>query len=167
MVWGLPTATFTMVHVVLSLVGIGSGLLVVWGFLTDRMFDRTAAVFLASTILTSVSGFGFPFEHLLPSHKLGIVSLILLALAVLARYAFHAEGGWRRTYVFGSVFALYLNVVVLAVQLFRHVPALNTLAPTQTTEPAFLVAQVVILAVFLLIGALSVSRSPSGRARTA
>jgi hypothetical protein len=167
MIWGLPESMFTMVHVVLSLVGIATGLLVVWGFLTGRMLDRTAAVFFVTTILTSVTGFGFPFDHMLPSHKVGIVSLVLLALAVLGKYAFHAEGGWRRTYVFGAVFALYLNIVVLVVQLFRHVPALNPLAPTQTMEPAFLGTQIVILGVFLLLGWLSLERSGQGRVRPA
>jgi hypothetical protein len=156
-----------MVHVVLSLVGILSGLVVVYGLIAGKRLEGATAVFLVTTILTSVTGFGFPFDHLLPSHRVGIVSLILLALAVLAKYAFHAHGGWQSTYVFGAVFALYLNVFVLVVQLFRHVPALNAFAPTQTTEPAFLISQVAVLAIFLLLGAVAVARSRPGRVRAA
>jgi len=167
MIWGLSTSSFTLLHVVLSVAGILSGLVVLYGLIADKRFEGVTAVFLVTTFLTSVTGFGFPFEHLTPAHKVGIVSLLLLALAVLAKYAFHAGGGWRLTYVFGAVFALYLNVLVLVVQLFRHVPALSALAPTQTTEPAFLISQVVVLAVFLLLGSVAIARSRPGRVRTA
>jgi len=90
-------------------------------------------------VLTSVSGFGFPFEHLLPSHKVGILSLVILAVAIPARYAFHLAGRWRAIYIVGAATALYLNVFVLVFQSFLKVPALRALAPTQQ-EPPFLVA---------------------------
>ena len=106
------------------------------------------ALFLVTTALTSISGFGFPFEHLLPSHKLGIISLVVLAIAIPARYAFRLAGAWRWIYVIGAATALYLNVFVLVAQLFQKVPALKALAPTQS-EPPFLVAELVVLGLYL------------------
>ena len=147
MILGMSTATYTLLHVIISLIGIGSGLLVMFGLLTARRFDGATALFLFTTVLTSVTGFGFPFDHLLPSHVVGIISLIALAIAILARYAFHLAGGWRATYVVSAALALYLNVFVLLVQLFEKVPALRALAPTQK-EPPFLVAQLVLLGIF-------------------
>src|SRR6266545_8171934 len=123
MIWGLTTSTFTTVHVVLSLVGIGSGLVVLFGLLAGKRLHPWTALFLATTILTSVTGFGFPFDHLLPSHKVGIISLVALAIAIVARYALHLTGAWRRTYVISTALALYLNVFVLVVQSFEKVPA--------------------------------------------
>jgi hypothetical protein len=150
MILGMTTSTFTLVHVLLSLVGIGSGLVVVFGLLNGRLLNGWTALFLATTVATSVTGFGFPFDHLLPSHIVGILSLVLLADAILARYAFHLAGAWRRTYVITAVFALYLNVFVLVVQAFEKAPALNALAPTQK-EPPFLVAQLVVLGIFVAL----------------
>jgi len=124
--------TFTFVHVVLSLVGIFSGFVVVFGLIAAKRLDIWTAVFLASTVATSVTGFLFPFEHFLPSHGVGILSLVVLAVAILARYAFHLAGAWRRIYAVSAVIALYLNVFVLIVQLFQKVPALETMAPTQS-----------------------------------
>ena len=147
MIWGLSTSTFTTVHVVISLIGIASGLVVLYGLLGNRWFARWNALFLATTVATSVTGFGFPFDHLLPSHKVGILSLVLLAIAVVALYAFHLGGGWRRTYVICALVSLYLNVFVLVVQLFEKVPALKALAPTQK-EPPFAIAQLVVLVAF-------------------
>jgi hypothetical protein len=148
MILGMPTATYTLVHILISLVGIGSGFLVMFGLLTARRFDGATALFLATTVLTSVTGFGFPFDHLLPSHVVGIISLIVLAIAILARYAFHMAGAWRASYVIGATLALYLNVFVFVAQLFQKVPALKALAPTQK-EPPFLVAQLVVLLLFV------------------
>src|SRR5947209_19760457 len=99
MILGMKTSTFTLVHVLLSLVGIGSGFVVLFGLLTGKRLDGWTALFLATTVATSVTGFGFPFDHLLPSHKVGILSLVLLAIAILARYAFHLSGAWRVIYV--------------------------------------------------------------------
>ena len=100
---------------------------------------------------TSVTGFGFPVAHFLPSHGVGILSLIALAVAITALYKFHLAGGWRRTYVICSVVALYFNCFVLAVQSFEKVPALKALAPTQTEAP-FAIAQLVVLALFVFAG---------------
>jgi hypothetical protein len=148
MIFGMSLSTFTFVHTLISLIGIGTGLIVMYGFLTGRWFNGMTALFLVTTVLTSVTGFGFPYEHLLPSHKVGIISLVLLAIAIPARYILHLRGAWRWIYVVTASMALYLNVFVLVVQLFRKVPALTALAPTQS-EPPFLVAQLIILAIFL------------------
>jgi len=157
MILGMSTATYTVLHVVLSLLGIVSGFVVIFGLIRNRRLDSWTSVFLASTALTSISGFGFPFEHLLPSHKVGIVSLLVLAVTIPARYVFHLTGRWRSTYVVGAAIALYLNVFVFVVQAFLKVPALKALAPTQT-EPPFLVAQLVVLAVFIALSVLAVKR---------
>jgi hypothetical protein len=141
--------TFTLVHVVLSLVGIGSGLVVVFGLLGSKRLDGWTAVFLASTAATSVTGFGFPFDHFLPSHGVGIVSLVVL-VAIFARYVKHLSGSWRWIYGVGAVVSLYLNVFVGIVQAFRRIPALKALAPTQT-EPPFAIAQLVVFALFVVL----------------
>ena len=157
MIFGMTTSTFTLVHVVISLVGIASGLVVVFGLLAGRRLDGWTGLFLATTVATSVTGFGFPFDHLLPSHKVGIISLVVLAVAILARYAFHLTGAWRRTYVISAVAALYFNVFVLVVQAFLKVPALHALAPKQT-EPPFLVTQLVVLVVFIVTGIMAAKK---------
>src|ERR1700680_1657101 len=108
MILGMSTATYTFLHVLISLIGIGSGLIVMFGFLTGKRFDGLTAVFLLTTVLTSVTGFGFPFDHLLPSHKVGILSLVVLAVAIPARYVFHLAGSWRWIYVVSASIALYL-----------------------------------------------------------
>src|SRR6266581_8402538 len=141
-------SAFTLFHVALSLVGILSGFVVVGGFLTAKRRNGWTALFLLSTVLTSVTGFLFPFERFLPSHAIGIVSLLVLAVAILARYPCHLAGAWRRVYVVSAVTALYLNVFVLIAQLFQKVPALRDMAPTQS-EPPFLITQVVFLALFV------------------
>jgi len=144
-------ATFTAVHVVLSLVGIATGLIVLVGFLAQRWSNLWNSVFLVTTALTSATGFGFPFEHLLPSHVVGVLSLAILAVAAFARYARHLAGGWKRTYVVSAVVALYFNVFVLVVQAFLKVPALHDLAPTQA-EPPFAIAQIAVLLIFAAAG---------------
>jgi hypothetical protein len=129
MILGMSTETYTFVHVLISLVGIGSGLVVLFGLLNGKRLDDWTALFLATTLATTVTGFGFPFDHLLPSHKVGFVSLVVLALAILARYTFHLAGVWRRVYVICAALALYLNVFVGVVQAFLKVPALKAIAP--------------------------------------
>jgi hypothetical protein len=119
-----------------------------------------------TTVATSVTGFGFPFTHLSPAHKVGILSLLVLAIAIVARYALHLAGAWRRTYVVCAALALYFNVLVLVVQLFEKVPALKALAPTQK-EPPFLVSQLVVLALFVGLTIVAVKRSHSEPASTA
>jgi hypothetical protein len=150
MILGMTTATYTLIHVLISLVGIASGLVVAFGLLGGKRLDGWTGLFLVTTVATSVTGFGFPFEHLSPAHKLGIISLVVLAVAILARYAFHLAGAWRRIYVISAMVALYLNVFVLVVQSFQKVPALKAMAPTQS-EPPFLVAQVVVLVLFVAL----------------
>src|SRR6202166_5475715 len=118
MVFGMTLSTFTLVHVVLSLVGIGSGLVVLFGLLAGKRLAGWTGLFLATTVATSVTGFGFPFDHFLPSHGVGILSLLVLAVAILALYSFHLAGAWRRIYVICAVIALYLNGFVLVVQAF-------------------------------------------------
>jgi hypothetical protein len=147
-IFGMPP--FTFVHVVLSLAGIGAGFVVVYGLLAPKRLDVWAAVFLASTVATSATGFLLPAEHFLPSHAIGIVSLLVLTVAVPARYAFHLVGVWRRAYVISAVIALYLNVFVLIAQLFQKVPALHALAPTQSEAP-FLLAQLAVFAQFVVV----------------
>lgn len=143
-------AALTLVHVAISLIGIFSGLVVAFGLLTAKRLDGWTAVFLVSTVLTSVTGFFFPFHKFLPSHGVGILSLVVLALAIAARYVFHLAGGWRRTYVITAMIALYLNVFVLVVQLFQKIPALKELAPTQS-EPPFKFTQLAVLTLFVLL----------------
>ena len=142
MVFGMTLSTFTLVHVLLSLVGIGSGFLVVYGLLRGKRFDGVTAIFLATTALTSLTGFLFPVEHILPSHIVGIISLIALTVAIVARYPMHLAGRWRATYVASAVLALYLNVFVAVVQAFLKIPPVHALAPTQK-EPPFLAVQLV------------------------
>jgi hypothetical protein len=166
MILGMSTETYTLVHVLISLVGIGSGLVVMFGLLTGRRLDGWTALFLATTLATSVTGFGFPFDHLLPSHKVGFVSLVVLAVAILARYPFHLAGVWRRVYVICAALALYLNVFVGVVQAFLKVPALKAIAPKQT-EPPFVVAQAVVLALFVVLGAVAAIRFRGEPPRTA
>src|SRR5258706_9613255 len=120
--------TFTLIHVVISLIGIGTGAVVSLGMLSGKRLDGWTALFLVSTAATSVTGFGFPFDHLLPSHIVGIISLVVLAVASYARYGQHLAGGWRTAYVLGAVAAFYFNVFLLGVQLFRRVPAFAPLA---------------------------------------
>ena len=143
-------AAFTLFHVFLSLVGLGTGLIVLYGLLTSQPYDRWTKRFLITTVATSVTGFLFPVHQFLPSHGVGIVSLIVLTIAILARYRYQLAGGWRRTYVITAVVALYLNFFVLIAQLFMKVPALNALAPTQS-EPPFQIAQLVVLLLFTVM----------------
>jgi hypothetical protein len=120
--------------------------------LTRNRRDAWTALFLWTTLATSVTGFLFPFYRFLPSHGVGIVSLIVLAVAIPARYLRSLEGGWRRAYVIGAVTSLYLNVFVLIAQIFQKVPALTALAPTQS-EPAFVWTQAIALMLFVGLGA--------------
>jgi len=151
MVLGMSLSAFTTLHVALSLIGIATGQIVVAGMLGSRRFDGWTAAFLATTILTSVTGYFFPVERILPSHVVGAISLVVLALAAAAFYRFRLEGASRGIYVVAAVIALYLNVFVLVAQGFLKVPALKALAPTQS-EPPFLIAQGAVLAAFVAMG---------------
>jgi hypothetical protein len=164
MILGMTLQTFTVVHTALSLIGIVSGLVVVIDLLGGKQRGKWTALFLLTTVLTSVTGFLFPFDHLLPSHKVGMISLVALVIGILARYPMDLAGGWRRTYVLSAVLALYLNVFMLVVQLFLKVPSLRALVPTQQ-EPPFFVAQLIVLALFiwLAIAAVKGFREDRGR----
>jgi hypothetical protein len=142
---------FTLIHVLLSLVGIFAGLVVAGGLVAGKRLDGWTGVFLVTTVLTNVSGFGFPFVSFLPSHGVAILSLVVLVPVVVARYARQLAGGWRGIYAIGAVLALYLNVFVLLAQLFRRLPALMAAAPTQK-EPPFVAAQLIVLALFVWLG---------------
>lgn len=166
MILGMSLSTFTLVHVLISLAGIVSGLIVVYGLLTRRRLDGWTAIFLATTILTSATGFLFPFEHLLPSHIVGIISLLALAVAILARYPLHLAGAWRWIYVVCALLALYLNCFVAVIQFFLKIAALHALAPRQK-EPPFLVAQLAVLALFIVLGIFAVKRFHVERAASA
>lgn len=155
MILGMSTATFTMAHVVLSLVGIFAGLVVVFGMFGSRKLEGWTALFLATTVLTSVTGFFFPRDHILPSHIVGVISLVVLAIAIFALYSRHLAGSWRWIYVVMAVLALYLNVFVAVFQSFLKVPMLNALAPTQS-EPPFAIAQGVVLLLFIAFAVLAV-----------
>jgi len=150
-------ATFTLTHVVISLVGLGSGFVVMYGLLAAKRLDLWTALFLITTVLTSVTGFLFPADHFTPGHAIGILSLIVLTLAILGRYAFRLAGAWRAIYVISAVVALYFNVFVLIVQTFMKVSAFKELAPTQT-EPPFVAAQAITLALFVAIGIIATIR---------
>ncbi len=141
----------TWVHVAISFVAIATGLVVAFGMLTGQRMDGCTQWFLITTVSTSVTGFFFPFQKYLPSHVLGIISLVVLLIAILARYSFQMDGAWRWIYVAGAVIALYLNVLVLIVQSFQKVPALKAKAPTQK-EPPFVITQLVTLVAFIAIG---------------
>jgi hypothetical protein len=156
--------TYTLLHVVISLVGIASGLLVVGGMLAGRQLNGFTGLFLATTVATSATGYGFPFTHLLPSHVVGAISLAVLAVAIFARYARRLTGRWRITYVVCAVAALYFNVFVLVVQSFLKVPGLHEMAPTQT-EPPFAIVQLIVLVTFIVLGVLAARRSESLTAR--
>jgi hypothetical protein len=157
MILGMSTSSFTLVHVVLSLIGIFSGLIVLFAMLGGKRLDGWAALFLATTVLTSVTGFFFPRSQVLPSHIVGVISLIVLAAAIVALYVYRLAGSWRWIYVAGAVLALYLNIFVGIVQAFQKLPFLQPLAPTQS-EPPFLVTQLVVLAIFILLGVMGVKR---------
>jgi hypothetical protein len=157
MILGMSISTFTLVHTVLSLIGIASGIVVVLGMLSAKRLDGWTMLFLATTVLTCVTGFFFPLDHILPSHIVGAITLAALVAAILAIYAYRLAGSWRWIYVIGAVVALYLNVFVGVVQAFLKLPFLQPLAPTQS-EPPFLIAQIAVMAIFLVLGFLAVRR---------
>jgi hypothetical protein len=154
---GMSLPTFTLFHVIISLIGIGSGLIVLAGFLTARRLPLWTAIFLITTVATSATGFLFPFHGFKPSYAVGILSLVVLLFAILGLYVGHLQGAWRWIYVVSSVVALYFNVFVLVVQCFEKIPALKALAPTQT-EPPFAIAQLVVMLIFVVLGIFSVRK---------
>ena len=153
-------AAFTLFHVALSLVGILAGFVVLFALISAKQSNGWTATFLLTTAATSVTGFFFPFHKFLPSHGVGIVSLLVLGVTIPALYIFHLAGPWRRTYVIGAVISQYLNFFVLIAQSFMKIPALKALAPTQS-EPPFLTTQVVVMLIFVVLGVLAVKRFPA------
>ena len=157
MVFGMSLATYTLIHVIISLIGIGSGLIVLFGMFGGKQFDGLTALFLVTTALTSLTGFGFPFEHVTPGIILGVLSLIVFATAIPARYTFRMSGKWRAIYVVTAVIALYFNCVALIGQSFLKVPSLHALAPTGH-EPPFAIAEGILLLLFIVAGILAVKK---------
>jgi hypothetical protein len=166
MILGMSTPTFTLVHVILSLVGILAGAIAVLGMLSAKKLEGWTALFLATTVATSATGFLFHSTAFGPPHVVGVISLVVLAVAILALYGRHLAGPWRWIYVVGAVLSLYLNVFVGVVQAFQKLPFLQPLAPTQS-EPPFLIAQVVVLAIFVTLGVLAARRFHPGAMKPA
>lgn len=154
MILGMSLSAFTTLHVVLSLIGIGAGFAVVFGLIRGKQSPGSTALFLVTTALTSLTGFLFPYKGFTPAIGVGVLSLVVLLLAILARYVGHLAGIWRGTYVIAAILALYFNFFVLIVQSFEKVPALKALAPTQT-EPPFKIAQLATLVLFVLLTTLA------------
>jgi hypothetical protein len=157
MLLGMSLSTFTLLHVIISLIGIVTGLVVLYGLLKSQRMDGWTLIFLLTTVLTSVTGFLFPFNGFTPAIAFGILSMILLIAAIAARYSYHLAGSWRWIYVVTAVIALYLNCFVLVVQSFLKIPAFNALAPTGS-EPPFAIVQGIVLLFFIVTGFLAVRR---------
>jgi hypothetical protein len=153
----LGMSTFTLIHVALSLVGIVSGLVVVAGMLQSRRLYGVTLLFLGTMVATSVTGFGFVHDRVLPSDVVGVISLVVLAVAIFAKYVFGLRRSWRGIYVVSAIAALYLNVFVLVVQAFQKLPLLHALAPTQS-DPPFAIAQGLVLLGALALGTVAVLR---------
>ena len=154
MILGMSVETYTFIHVALSLVGIVAGLVVLAEMLGSKKADFWTTLFLVTTVLTSVTGFFFPRDHVLPSHIVGVISLLLLAAAIAALRAYRLAGRWRGIYVVTAIAALYLNVFVAVFQSFLKIPFLTRLAPTQA-EPPFIAVQAIVLLLFIGAGVLA------------
>ncbi len=157
MVFGLPLSTYTEVHVVISLVAIATGLVVVYGLITGKRYDGLTAVFLATTIATTVTGFFFPIHGFTPALAVGGISAVILLIALVARYVLHLAGPARWVYVVTAMIALYLNSFVAVVQAFRKIGALHALAP-KGNEPPFAAAQIALLVLFIVLGVLATKK---------
>ncbi len=151
MILGMSTAAFTTLHVIISLIGIGSGLIVLIAIARGRYLQGLTASFLLSTVLTSVTGFFFHSASFGPPHAIGVLSLVILAIALYGLYGQRLTGSWRGTYVVTAAIALYLNCLVGVIQSFQKIPALHALAPTQTKEPPFLIAQLLLLVLIIYL----------------
>ena len=157
MILGMSFETFTQVHVVISLIAIATGIVVALAMVGGRELPGLTAIFLATTVLTTVTGFLFPISALTPALAVGAISAVILAIALLALYAFRLAGHWRWIYVVTAMAALYLNVFVLVVQSFQKLEVLQPLAPTQS-EPPFVAAQAAVLVAFIVLGILAAIR---------
>ncbi len=159
MTLGLSVGAITLIHVVISLIGIVTGLIVMTGLLKSRPMPGWTSLFLLTTILTSATGFMFPVDKLLPSHVIGIISLVLLAIACLALYGQKLAGHWRWIYVVTAMTSLYLNIFVLVIQSFLKVPVLHALAPSvPPAEPPFAIVQGIVLVLFVVVTFLAVRK---------
>ena len=161
MILGIPADALLEFHVVVSLIGIASGLVVLYGLVNGRALGGWTAVFLATTILTSATGFPLAPFGFDPPRAIGTLSLVLLAVAVVAFYVFQLSGAWRWIYVVTVVIALYFNAFVGVIQAFGKLSFLRSLAPTQS-EPPFVAAQLIVLAAFVALGVLAVRRFHPG-----
>jgi hypothetical protein len=157
MILGMPVPTFTIVHVLISLVGILTGVIVVIGMCTNRRFPAWTAIFLATTVLTSLTGFLFPIKVIGPPHIVGVLSLLLLIPCLLALYTYKLAGKWRWIYVVTAVTALYFNVFVGVVQAFQKIGFLHALAP-KGSEPPFAIAQGLVLLLFVVLAVVGVRK---------
>ena len=154
MVLGISLHAYTVVHALISFAAIASGIVVMRGLLTSRRMDGLTAFFLIMTALTDITGLGFPlftaqgepFHGVTPGIRLAVISLVALAIAIVARYPLHLE--WRKTYVIATCASLYFNFFVLVVQSFEKTPALRAVAPTQKEAP-FAIAQITLLLIFI------------------
>jgi hypothetical protein len=155
MILGMSLSTFVTLHVIISLIGIVAGIIVMFGILGSNRMPGLTAIFLLFTILTSATGFLIPpllSEKLLPSHLVGILSLVLLAIACIALYGMKLAGAWRWIYAVTALLSLYLNVFVLVIQGFLKVPALHALAPGEPPGgPVFAVVQLIVLVFFVIV----------------
>jgi hypothetical protein len=169
-IWEIPTETLLYIHVVLSLIGIASGLAMLYGLLNGNASGGWTALFLLTTILTGVTGFPLDPPGFDPARKVGVILLVLLTAAVISRYLFNLIGAWRWVYVISAVAALYLNVFVGVVQAFQKTPFLKALAPTQDEAPfniqAFQITQAAVLAIFVILAIVALVRFHPG-AKTA
>ncbi|MEY2495338.1 MAG: hypothetical protein QOJ45_1830 [Verrucomicrobiota bacterium] len=148
---------YTIVHTLISLVGIFTGFVVLFGLLAGKRFDGWTKWFLITTVATSVTGFFFPFHGFTPAYAVGGISLVVLAIAIVARYRLEMAGPWRWIYIVTAMIAFYFNVFVGVVMAFRRVPALHAIAPTQT-EPAFAITQLAVLALFVVLAIVATIR---------
>src|ERR1700710_3167616 len=152
MILGMSLSTFTTVHVIISLIAIVSGIIVMFGLLGSNRMPGITAIFLLFTILTSATGFLFPFNGVTPGDVIGALSLVLLAIACIALYGMKLSGAWRWIYVVTAMVALYLNVFVLVIQSFLKIGPLHALAPSvPPSEPPFAVVQGVVLVFFIIV----------------
>jgi hypothetical protein len=157
MTWGIPTTLFLQFHVAISLIGIASGFVVIYGLLTDKLLKGWTALFLGTTILTSVTGFPLPPFGFDPPRAIGTLSLVLLAIAVAALYLFNLAGPWRWAFIITATMAFYFNAFVAVIQAFQKLSFLQPLAPTQSELP-FVIAQLAVLIMFIAFGVLAVKR---------
>ena len=157
MVFGISLSTYTTIHVIISLIAIAAGFIAVFEMIANKSLGIWNTIFLWTTIATSVTGFGFPITGITPGIVVGIISLVILAVALFALYAQHLAGAWRWVYIIIAIVALWFNMFVLIVQAFQKVPSLNTLAPTQS-EPPFQLTQGAALVLFVVLAILAVRK---------